>query len=78
MSIRPEAEERRKTKDERRRTKDEGRWTKGKIRYKVSLRWADWVKWGSIKRASSCLKTSKVVEKLRKIWKNVWKSEKNV
>jgi hypothetical protein len=27
---------------------------------------------------SSRLKTSKVVEKLRKIWKNVWKSEKNV
>ena len=37
-----------------------------------------WVKWGSTKRASSCLKTSKVVEKLRKIWKNVWKSEKKV
>jgi hypothetical protein len=42
------------------------------------LRCGDWVKWDRTKCASSCLKTSKVVEKLRKIWKNVWKSEKNV
>jgi hypothetical protein len=33
---------------------------------------------GAMADKSSCLKTSKVVEKLRKIWENVWKSEKNV